>query len=136
MVESKLIWKDGKCMTFDEHEGKLFLLGHYTFAWKDLEGVWIHENIWCEEASTALQECRNVAELFGNGEYRFYGSSYRDESMWIDQDHVLYVTKSAYAKESDNYKGVNEDGRRSIMPPLDLDYNTCLIYEGASFKIV
>ena len=125
-----------KPITYDEKEGRLFGLGEYQFAWEDLGGDWIIERVWCEETSDALSEARVAADMFGTGRYRFYGSFINnDHSQWVDESHVLHMTKSAYAKVGRDFKGTTMSGLRSVMPPLCLGFTTCLLTEGKWFVI-
>ena len=42
----------------------------YWIEWKDLEGVWIREEIFAEDFEAADNEAAFIAETFGTGEHR------------------------------------------------------------------
>ena len=135
--------KRSTALTYDEHEGRLFMLHPYEFACEGIDGTWMSSRIWCDEYQDALDEAKFNAELFGTGRYRIYGNCHKHE-MWRDENGMLHVTKKCWNNYGNNFKGRYSDfdgkhpelkGKRELMPPLELGYSTCLLIEGASLVI-
>ena len=134
-------------LTYDEHEGRLFMLYPYEFACEDLDGAWVYTRIWCDEYQDVLEEAKFNATLFGTGRYRIHKVLFggkRDDGMWRDENGTLHVTKRSYYNTSTDFRGTYHDyynerpdlkGKRTFMPPLCLGYSTCLLIEGNGFVI-
>lgn len=142
MVESKLVWKDGKCMTFDEHEGKMFMLCPYVFEYEIAPGFWELVRIWCDEYEQVRSEAAKRAADEGTGKWLIY------EPMWPglkrDETGMLHISRAEWRKTGNDFKckysdydGIHPElkGRWTYMPPLSLGYTTCLLIEGLHFVI-
>ena len=128
-------------LTHDEHDGRLFMLHPHEFEWEEVDGGWIAEKVWSDNTEEAINEARAAANIFGTGRFRFYGSCY-GRDMWTDENGRLHVTKSGWNRVGNDFKGTYSDfrgdhpelrGRKTIMPPLELGFSTCLLIEGSSF---
>ena len=130
-------------LTDSDELGRLFMLHRYDYLREDLDGTWIRERVWADRTDEAMDDIRFVSSTFGTGRYRLFGSCY-GEDMWRDETGLLHVTKRGWDRVGNDFKGVYGDiynerpdlkGRKTLMPPLELGYSTCLLIEGGGFVI-